>query len=954
MIKLLRVCGLVLFLAACPHFVERPAHAATAKAAWAHQASDLPADPDIRFGQLANGMRYAIMKNATPPGEASLRLRIDVGSLHERDDQQGVAHFLEHMVMNGTRNVPEGEFVHRLERAGLKFGPDTNASTDFQQTVYRLELPETDAKTIDTALFLLREIADQANLDPAAIERERGVILAEERKRATPQYRMAVDEFDFLLKGDILPRRLPIGDPDIIRTVPRQRLVDFYEAYYRPERTTLIAVGDFDVDQMEAKIRKQYQSWKGQGPAGTDVAPALLPDRTLEARLFVTSGVAPRIGLTWVKPADTSPDTRADRERRLIERLALQIINRRLERLAGRPKSPPFIAASISKGRYADRGETVALLAVTEEGKWQPALAALEQEQRRILRYGFTREELDREIAELRAQLTSAAAGAATRFSSGLAQALVGAVNQNEVFTSPATILTLFDRVVEGLEAQKVSESARNLFGSDGPLLYLSSSIASGAREQDLIEIYSRSRRLVSVGPPKRQRFRPWPYTDFGPAGAVAERREIEGLGATAMEFENGVRLTFKQTAFRDDQILVAVRFGHGRMELPADRASPIWPLTSGGFISGGLAKLTFEQLQEALASKVYGADVGVDEDAFLIAGRTRPEDMATQMQVLAAYVAEPGWRQGGWNRLRAFGGNLVDRMDSTPSGVFNRDVNAMLRSGDRRWETPTRAEMEAATVADAKAFLEPGLRSGPIEVVIVGDIDLDEAIRQTAATFGALPFRLAETAPRDERTPRFPEGKLERRTHKGRSDQGLAFIAWPTNDFFSDQKRTRAVNLLAQVMQLRLREEIREKQGATYSANAGHAPSEAFTGYGYISARIDAPPAHLDDFFRDVRAIAGDLRNKPVSADELQRARQPLIENIQRQKAGNAWWLARLGGVQDHPERVESIRRSIEQYLSLTPADLQRAAQTYLIDAKAWRMIVTPEKETGDSGSSR
>jgi zinc protease len=313
-------------------------------------------------------------------------------------------------------------------------------------------------------------------------------------------------------------------------------------------------------------------------------------------------------------------------------------------------------------------------------------------------------------------------------------------------------------------------------------------------------------------------------------------------------------------------------------------------------------------------------------------------------MQVFAAYVSEPAWRPGGWNRLRKYGGALVDRMETTPSGVFNRDVGALLRSGDQRWATPTRAQVEAAAITDARNFIEPALASGPVEVVIVGDISVDEAIRQTAATFGALPRRQEAPPLQQMSQPRFPDAKLERRTHKGRSDQGLAFIAWPTSDFFSDQKRTRALNLLAQVMQLRLREEIRERQGATYTATAGHAPSETFTGYGYLSARIDAPPASLDSFFSTAMSIARDLRDKPVSADELQRARQPLIENIQRQRAGNQWWLDRLGNIQDRPEKVVSILQSMDQYLSLTPADLQRAARTYLLDDKAWRLVVTPE----------
>ena len=168
---------------------------------WPQARSDVPADPAVRFGQLANGMRYAIRRNATPPGQTSLRLRIDAGSLHEADDQRGLAHFIEHMAFNGTTNVPEGEFVGRLERHGLRFGADTNASTEWTQTVYKLDLPENDAASIDEGLFLLREAVAEATFAPAAIDRERGVIQSEARTRQTQRQQPEPEKLLDVAKG---------------------------------------------------------------------------------------------------------------------------------------------------------------------------------------------------------------------------------------------------------------------------------------------------------------------------------------------------------------------------------------------------------------------------------------------------------------------------------------------------------------------------------------------------------------------------------------------------------------------------------------------------------------------------------------------------------------------------------------------------------------------------------
>jgi len=919
-----------------------PAAPVSAAPASAQAGSDLPADERVRFGTLDNGMRYAIVVNATPAGEASLRLRIGAGSLEERDDQRGLAHFIEHMVLNGTRHVPEGEFVRRLEREGLKFGPDTNASTSFDQTVYMLDLARSNSEKLETALFLLREVAGEATLETAAIDRERGIILSEERSRAGPQYRILVDELGYLFRGDRLADRLPIGTVESIRTAPRERLADFYDRYYRPERATLIAVGDFDPAMVEARIRALFGDWRGRGAAGAD-APAPAPGRRgPESHVIVEPGSPNRVSLAWVSAPDLSADSAAARRRSLVDRLALTILNRRLERLATSP-APPFVGASASLSQQADRARIVEVGAIAQTGRWREALAAIEQEARRAAQRGFVASELDREVAAVRVRLQAAVAGASTRSTPAIAQALVSAANERAVLTSPATDLALFEAAAKNLTVGEVSAAAARLFAGGGPLLYLSSPLPVDGGEAALTAAYADS-KARPVGAAAVQAAKSWPYSRFGIPGAVIERRSLPGLDATAVQFANGVRLTVKPTAFKKDQVLVSVRYGTGQLGLPRDRADPLWAAMSGGFVSGGLGRLTAEEMKQVLAGTLYGIDAGEDDDSFTLAGATRSEDFERQMQVLAAFVGDPGWRPTGFERLRQYSATLHDQMAATPGGVFARDAATLLRSGDLRWATPGREAMAAANVADARRLLAPALAHGPIEVIVVGDVSVDEAIRRTAATFGALPRRKAERIDPAALAVRFPPAGLVTRTHKGRADQGLASIAWPTADFYSDTRRARTLNLLGQVIQLRLTDEIREKQGTTYSPSAGHSPSDVFPGYGYLAATIEAPPGKLDGFFADALRVARDLRERPVGADELERARRPLVDNLLRQRLGNAWWLTQLGGAAEHPERGETILNAVEQYRGITAADLQKAAQGYLDDAKAWRFKAVPE----------
>lgn len=922
----------------------RPATAApaTTAAPWPQQASDLPADRDVRFGTLPNGMRYAIRRNATPPHQTSLRLRIDAGSLHEEDDQRGLAHFLEHMAFNGSAHVPEGEFVRRLERLGLRFGADTNASTDFTQTIYKLDLPESGAATIDEGLFLLREVADEATLAADAINRERGIIQSEERTRYSPAYRIFLDEIAYLLPGQRLPNRIPIGTPEVIANVQRDRFLAFYNAYYRPERATLVAVGDFNVDEMEAKIRARFSSWRGEGAAGRDPGPVTIPPRTTQAHVFVEPGGPSRVALAWVRAPDLRPDTSAHRTERLIDQLAFAILNERLERIAATQSPAPYISAGGGRGEIADSAAITQLSAVVQAGEWRRGLAVMETEQRRLVAHGVTAAEVAREIDEMRTRLTAAVAGAATRQTAGLAEGLVASVDGNDVFVAPADNLRLFEQVAAGLTPERVNQAARRLFAGE-PILYMTSTTPVEGGDATLLAAY-REAHAMPVAASEVRQAAAWPYGQFGAPGAVADRRELPAeIGATAVRFANGVRLTVKKTDFADNQVMVSVRFGNGSLDLPAQGRNPAWAL-GPGFTTGGVGRMTYEDMREALTTRVFGVGLSVNEDAFQLSGSTRPEDLATQMQVLAAYLTDPGWREGAWNRFRSLSGTIHDQFASTPGGVFARDTGGLLRGGDRRFALASREEMAASSVADARAVLDGPLANAPIEVIIVGDIDVEEAIRQTAATFGALPPRA--DAPRRTDRIRFPAGTAEPLsfTHRGRADQGLAYIAWPTQGFYDDVRRARALNVLAAVFQLRLIQKIREEQGTTYSPQAGHNPSEAYPGYGSLSARIEARPEALAGFLRDAESIAADLRDNVIDADELQRARRPQVEGIVRARAGNSWWLDSLEGIQTDPRVAPKILGQVADYEAVTPADLQRAARTFLLPGRAWKAIVVPE----------
>ncbi|QUD89877.1 M16 family metallopeptidase [Phenylobacterium montanum] len=908
---------------------------------WAQTYAGLPPDPDMRFGTLPNGLRYVVMKNATPGGQSSLRLRIGAGSLEENDQQQGLAHLLEHMAFNGSTHVPAGEMIKILERHGLAFGADTNAYTSQEETVYKLDLPKSDADTVDTSLMLLREIGGELTLDQGVMDNEKGVVLSEERLRDTPGYRLLKESFGQTLKGQLVADRFPIGKVEAIKAATHNLLADYYRRWYRPENAVVVAVGDFDADAMEAQIKAKFGDWRGVGPAGTRPNLGAPEKRGPETKLVALPGATPLVQLAWTAPVDPSLDSAARRRRDLVDSLGLAVLNRRLDRLV-RSENPPFVGAGAERSELYHSAKVTSIRAAARPGEWKAALDSMVAEQRRLVKFGVSQSELAAEIDGQRAVLKASAEGAKTRTTPSIADDIVATLNSPEVETSPAEDLALFEAAVKTITPAEVSAAMAKAFGGDGPLVLTSVTEAKDGDQKELADALTAAEK-GPVSAPVLQADLTWPYYSFGPVGEVAEQTEVADLDTVFVRFKNGVRLTVKPTKFRTDQILVQARIGHGLLDLPSDRTTPAWAAASA-FPEGGLGKLTAEDVDQALRSRIVGRNFAISDSAFVEAGATRPEDLDVQLQLLAAHVADPGWRPEAFQRMKSAAPTILDQLSATPAGVLNRDLGGLLHGGDKRWGFPDAAAISAETPKELHDLLAQPLSSGPIEIVVVGDITVDKAIAAVASTFGALPQRADLTAPNPAPVS-FPaaDAKPLVRTHKGRADQAIGFIAWPTDDFLSDTQRARTLSILGEVMQLRVTDQLRRAEGATYSPSAGSSVSDVFPHYGYLSVRVEIPPAKLDGFFKDVDAIAADLRTKPVSADELDRAKGPAVESLLKRRQTNEYWLTALAGAQSDPRKLAAIRTSEAQLSRVSAADVQAAAQTYLLDGKAWKMEVKP-----------
>jgi zinc protease len=925
--------------------------------------TDLAPDPALVLGELPNGVRYALRANPEPRGRASLRLVVAAGSLHENEDQRGLAHFLEHMAFNGTENYPAGTLVEYFQRLGMSFGGDTNAYTSFDRTVYKIELPDTRPETLAEGFRVLADFAGRLLLLPEEIERERGIILSEKLARDSADYRSAVASYHFFFAGTRLPERLPIGIEPVIRQAGREAFVDFFETWYRPGRIAIIAVGDLDAEAFREPLRAAFAPLEGRGPgrptpdyglplayAADPVAAQAAEDRSEPARAPVRFGhhheaeaSSTTVSFRVVRPADLSPDTSAKRLALLPRDLAFSILNRRLAELA-KSEEAPFVRASVGDSSFPAVFDAVALSLTARPGKWAETLRAGEQELRRALLHGFQASELREAVAELRNALEQAQRTDPTRRSEDRTEQIVDAFIEGTIPTSPAADLALYSPALDALTPADLHAAFTEAWRSaGGRLVGIFGDTALGDREAALAAIaavYAEAEAL-EVAPPAERADSAWAYEDFGPAGEIASREDIADLGVTRVVFSNGVRLNLKRTDFEAGTIGLRARVGTGQLTEPASQPGLAF-FGGAAFTAGGLGKHSEDELRRILAGRNVGVGFNVGDDALVFSGQTTPADLVLQLQLLAAHLADPGYRPEAELTARRRMEPFYARLATDPSGPLSVEVPRMLASGDHRFGVPRREDAQARTLDELRAWLAPQLAAGPVELTLVGDLEVDAAIAAVAATLGALPEREPKPPLEDLRAVRVaPPGDHALGVTASVAKKVFSFH-WPTTDA-RDIFRARRLAMLAEVFSDRLRKTVREELGGSYSPVAGSTPSDTYRDYGFILARVTLDPAEAERVRPAILAAAADLAANGVTEEELERARLPVLTRLRESERTNAYWLTTvLAASQEHPWRLDRARDRFADHAAITKADLDELASAYLSPARAILFTIT------------
>ncbi len=920
------------------------AAAKPAEIPWLYEGSDVPVDTSWTFGKLENGLRYAVKRNVVPARQVSIRVRIDAGALHEEDDEQGFAHLIEHLTFRGSEYVPDGEAKRIWQRFGVSFGSDSNAQTTPTQTVYKLDLPAATPASLDESLKLLSGMMRAPNISEAALAAERAIVLAELRESAGAGMDLGEAMRKHAFQGQRLGNRSTIGTVETLNAATVPALREFHRRWYRPEKTVISIAGDADPKELERLVRLHFSSWRGKGAPGSDPDFGRPDPRGAVARTVIEPTLPPNVAIIYARKWEKVDDTIAYNEQLLVDALALQIVNRRLVTQARAGSS--YSVAEVAQEDISRSADTTTVIITPIGDNWEKAVADV----RAIIVDAITtppsQADIDRELALFSNSLRTMRDSYPFEAAAKQADDIVKAVDIRETVAAPDTVVAVFENMRAKFTAERLFDATRALFSADVVRILRTSPLPDGPdADQRLARALTSP---VAASSTARLAAKPISFDELpklGVPGQVVLRTPLPRFEMESVQLSNGVRALLFPNKAESGQIRVLVRFGRGYQAVEPARGALLW--SGPNVISeSGIGQFNRTQIEQLINGRRIELRFNVDNDAFEYSATTRPDDLADQLRLLALKIDHPNWDTAPLEREKALAISGYRSFEMSATAVLQRELQYRMSGNDPRWKIPTPAEVQKLDASSFRAFWQPLLASGPVEVLLFGDFEPGTAIEALQATLGATRPRTAAAVSAKAARVNFPAPNAQplRFTHKGPKDQVAVVIGWPTGAGLAQVGEGRQLEVLAALFRDRLFEKFRSEQAASYSPDANAVWPDEFNTGGFLMAYSQVQPKDAGRFFAFAKSVAEDLAATPVSPDELQRALAPMLQYIERATTGNLFWMNELEGATYNAARYQALGTLYSDYSKVTPQRLQELARKYLVDAKAWKMVVEPE----------
>ena len=907
----------------------------------------LPLWPEVKKGTLPNGLTYYILKRAKPEKRAFLWLAVNAGSTLEDEDQRGLAHFTEHMAFNGTKRFPKAAIVNYLETIGMGFGADLNAGTSFDDTTYKLTVPTDNADFVHKGLDILRDWADGVLFEADEIEKERGVVLEEWRLGQGVGMRLLSKHFPVLFKGSRYATRLPIGLPDVLKTAKRDRFAAFYQDWYRPDLMAVIAVGDVDIATMEKEIATRFGTLKGPANPKPRVR-AEVPKADGTRVSIATDKELPIANLTVANVyAHRSELTEADFRRSTAEQVYSMIMNERLGSLAKKAESP-FTVAQVGAQGITREIDLLTRVAVPKAGKVEDALRALMTETVRVEKHGFTQTELERARANIISFYEQSAAQADTEGSGDYVAEITRNFYENEFMVGRKAERDLALKFLPLITLPELNALAKSYGGSDNRVIMISGPEGKPLPDQKQV--------LAIVDEVQKSTIQPWQEAAstvklmaVAPTpGKVTKETKIDSIGVTEWTLSNGIKVVLKPTDFDADSVSVTGNSPGGL----ATADAKTWP--SARFADdvaalGGVGDIDDDQLEKALAGKRIQVSASIAETTESIGGNASVKDVETMFQLMHLRMTAPRkdiavfgtWKQSITEQL--------ENQRRVPEVQYGIESQELLYKKNPRRTAPTPADIEKIDIDKALAFYKDRFGdAGDFTFVIVGAFDV-ATIKPLVETYlASLPSKTRKTTSEKEKDSgvRRVGGNLKKSWMLGSEPKAAVSIQFYGDEAWSRDK-DRDMFILGQVLEMRLREILREDMGGVYGVGAG----------GYISRRPRAErtfeiefgcaPDAVDKLVKASLDEVAAVQKEGADAEHLEKVKAQFLRERETQLKTNGFWIGWLSSTYRFGDDPTLVLDPSQMLARMTSANVKAAAKKYLAKTPYYQTVLLPAAAT-------
>ena len=906
----------------------------------------LSPSPSVVIGTLPNGLKYYIRENKKPEDRMELRLVVKAGSVLEDDDQQGLAHFDEHMAFNGTKSFPKQDLVNFLERTGVRFGPHLNAYTSFDETVYMLQVPTDSPAVMQKSFTILKEWAHDVTYDSVEIDKERGVVGEEWRLGLGAYERIRNKQYPVIFYKSKYAKRLPIGKKEIIDTAHDSELKRFYHDWYRPDLMAVIAVGDFDKTKIESMIKEHFAGLHNP-PHERPRPEYTLPDHKEELVSIATDKELPVASVTIYFKRDVDPQVSVkDYRRYILDNLYDGMFNARLNELLQKP-NPPFIYASGGNFTFVGKKQAYGLSAGLKQDNILNGIEALVSEAYRVKDFGFTQTELDRQKASLLRSMEEAYRERDKTESGTHASEYIRNFLDNELIPGISAEYALYKQYLPTITLDEVNALSDVRMTDNNRVMTVS------VPDKDGITVPTKKEVIDAFREASEKKLEPYvdavtnkPLLAEKPApGKVTSEEEIKDLSAWKWTLSNGAHVILKPTDFKNDQILFGA-YSPGGNSLAPDSNYLSSNVAASFTMAGGVGQFDAITLQKMLAGKVVRVSPYIGELSEGFSGSSSPQDLETLFQLVYLDFTSPRYDTSAINaqlsRIRSYYQNI----SANPDVAFRDTIQVTLSQYNFRERPITPALLDEIHPATAYAFYKNRFADADdFTFFIVGNFTLDGVKPLVEEYLASLPTMHREESWNDVGIRR-PDGVISKTVYKGIEPKSTVRISFGGPFEWNVQNRF-DFNAMIEVMKIKLREVMREDKSGVYGVSISGAPSLSPRQEYSISVGFGCKPERVDELVQTLYQQIDSVQQQPVDQVYINKVKELLRRDREVNLKENSWWLSLFRSTTADNEDPRIILTTNDRIDHLTANAVQAAAKKYFDMKNVAKFVLMPEQQT-------